>query len=69
MRITSRQKGETYFCNQSCFLFRELPDYIEDAETDWDLFKSAVITSAAAICGCKRVGGQMGSEKRNAWLN
>ena len=38
--------------------------YIEDVETEWDLFKSSVITSAAASCGCKRVGGQMGSEKK-----
>ena len=34
-----------------------------------ELIKSAVITSAAASCGCKHVGGQMGSEKRTAWWN
>ena len=50
-------------------LFRELPDYTKDVETEWELFKSAVITSAAASCGCKCVGGQIGSEKRTAWWN
>ena len=42
-------------------LFRQLPDYTEDIETKWDLFKSAVVTSAAANYCCKHVGGQMGS--------
>ena len=37
-------------------LFRELPDYTEDVETEWDLFKSA--TSAAASCGCKHGGAK-----------
>ena len=57
------------FASKVPFLFREFPDYTEDVETEWDLFKSAMITSAAASCGCKRVGGQMCSEKRTAWLN
>ena len=57
------------FASKVASLFRELPDYTEDVETEWDLFKSAVITSAADSCGCKRVGGQTGSEKRTAWWN
>ena len=65
MGVTSRQKDETHFCKESCFpLFRKLPDYTKDIETEWDLFKSAVITSAAASCGCKYVGGQMSSKKK-----
>ena len=55
------------FASKVVSLFRELSDYTEDVETEWDLFKSAVITSAAASCGCKRVGGRMCSEKRTAW--
>ena len=31
------------------------------------LFKLAVIIFAATSCGCKRVEGQIGSEKRTAW--
>ena len=54
------------FASKVASLFRELPDFTEDVETVWDLFQSAVITSAAASCGCKS-GGQMGSEKRTAW--
>ena len=69
MGITNRQKSETYFCKKVAFLIRELPDYTDDVETDWDLFISAVITSAAAGCGCKHVGGQMGGKKRIAWWN
>ena len=52
------------FASKIASLFRELHDYTEDVETEWDLFKSAVITSAAASCGWKCVGGQMGSEKK-----
>ena len=66
MKVISHQKVRHTFSSKVAFLFRELPDYTEDVETECDLFKSAVITSAAASCGCKRVGGQMGSEKRTA---
>ena len=38
-------------------------------ESNINLFKTAVITSAAVIWGCKHVGGQMNSEKRTAWWN
>ena len=43
------------FSSKVAFLFRELPDFTKNIETEWDLFKSAVITSTAASCGCKRV--------------
>ena len=57
------------FASKVFFLFRELSDFTKGIETEWDLFKSAVITSAAASCGCKHVGGQTSSEKRTAWWN
>ena len=57
------------FASKVAFLFSELPDFTENVETEWDLFKSVVITSAAVSCGCKRVRGQIGSEKRTAWWN
>ena len=55
--------------NQVVSLFRELPDFTDDVETEWDLFTSAVITSAAASCGCKHVKGRTSSEKRTVWWN
>ena len=55
------------FVSKAAFLLRELFDYTEDVETEWSLYKSTVITSAAASCGCKCVGGQMGCEKKTAW--
>ena len=57
------------FASKVASLFRELPDYNEDVETEWVLLKSTVITPAAASCGCKCVEGQMDSEKRTAWWN
>ena len=57
------------FASKVASLFRELPNYTEDIENEWVLFKSALITSGAASCGCKCVGGQMGSEKKTAWWN
>ena len=68
-KLLSDKKMGHIFASKVASLFRELADYTEDVETEWDLFKSAVITSADAICDCKRVGGQMGSEKRTAWWN
>ena len=52
------KKVRRTFASKIASLFRELADFTEDVETEWDLFKSAVITSAAAGCGCKRVEGQ-----------
>ena len=69
MKVTSRQKGERQFGNKIAFLFRELPDYTEDVETEWDLFKSEIIISAAASCGCKRVGVKWVVQTKTAWLN
>ena len=46
------------FASKVAFLFRELPDFTEDVETEWDLVKSAVVTSVAASCGCKYVCGR-----------
>ena len=57
------------FASKIASLFRELQDFTEDVETEWNLSKSAVITSAAASCGCKRVGSQMAGEKRATWWN
>ena len=70
--VPSQQKGETPFANiasKVASLFKKLPDYTEDVNTELYLFKSAVISSAAVSSGCKHVGGQMGSEKRTSWWN
>ena len=64
--LVDKRVRHTY-ASKVAFLFREFPNYTEDVETKWDLFKSAVITSAAASCGYKRVGSQMGSEKGTIW--
>ena len=67
--LLANKKVRHTFARKVASLFRELPDYTKDVETELDLFKSAVIISAAASCGCKYMGGQMGSEKRTAWWN
>ena len=67
--LLANKKVRHTFASKVASLFRELPDYTEDVETELDLFKSAVITSAAASCGCKCMGGQMGSEKRTSCWN
>ena len=69
MELLANKKFGHTFASKVASLLRELPDYIEDVETEWDLFKLAVITSAAASCGCEHVGDQIGSEKRTAWWN
>ena len=62
--LLADKKLKQTFASKVASLFGELPDYSEDVETEWNLFTSAIITSAAANCGCKRVGTQMSSEKR-----
>ena len=57
------------FGSKVAFLFKDLPDFIEDVETERDLFKPAVNTSADASCGFKRMGGQTGNDKTTAWWN
>ena len=51
MELLADKKVRHTFASKVASLFRELPDYTEEVETKWDLFKSAVITSAAASCG------------------
>ena len=71
-RKTYRLKWELFadkkvrhtFASKVASLLREFLDFTEDVEAEWDVFKSAVITSAAARCGCK-----MSSEKRTALWN
>ena len=63
--LLADKKVRPTFASKVASLFRELPDYTEDVETEWDLFKSAVITSAAASCGCKRLEGHKGKKKYN----
>ena len=67
--LLANKKVRHTFASKVASLFRVLPEYTKDVETEWDLFKSAVIISAASSCGCKRVEDQMGSKKRTAWWN
>ena len=57
------------FANNIASLFKELPAFTKDIETEWNLFRTAVITSATSCCGRKRVGGTKNSEKRTPWYN
>ena len=59
----------TAFVDNIASKFKELPTSTEDIETEWCLFRTAVITSATNCCGRKRVGGTKSSEKRTLWWN
>ena len=59
----------TAFADNIASKFKELPTSTEDIETEWCLFRTAVITSATDCCGRKRVGGTKSSEKRTPWWN
>ena len=59
----------TAFADNIASKFKELPTSTEDIETEWCLFRTAVITSATNCCGRKRVGGTKSSEKRTPWWN
>ena len=59
----------TAFADNIASKFKELPTSTEDIETEWCLFRTAVITSATNCCGRKCVGGTKSSEKRTPWWN
>ena len=50
--LLANKKVRHTFSKKVAFLFSKLPNYTKGIETEWDLFKSPVITSAAASCGC-----------------
>ena len=59
----------TAYADNIASKFKELPAFTEDIETEWCLFRSAVIMSAFNCCGRKRVGGTKSSKRRTAWWN
>ena len=59
----------TAFADNIASKFKELPASAEDIETEWFLFRTAVITLATNCCGHKRVGGTKNSERRTSWWN
>ena len=56
----------TAFADNITSKFKELAASTEDSETEWCLFRTAVITFAT---NCKRVGVKKSSEKRTPWWN
>ena len=59
----------TAFAHNIASKFKELTTSTEDIETEWCLFRTAVITSATNCFGRKRVEGTKSSEKRTPWWN
>ena len=57
----------TAFADNIASKFKELPTSIEDS--DWCLFRTAVITSATNCSGRKRVGGTKSCKKKTPWRN
>ena len=55
---------QTAFADYIASKFKKLPASTEDIETEWCLFRTAVITSATNCCGRKRVGGTKSSKKK-----
>ena len=49
--LLENKKVRHTFASKVASLFGEVPDYTTDVETEWDLFKSVVITHAADSCG------------------
>ena len=56
--LLADKKVRNTFATKVDSLFPDFPDFSENIEIKWDLFKSAVITSTAVSRGYKRMGGQ-----------
>ena len=63
------QETRTEFADNISSTFKEPPTSSDDIETEWCLFRTAVITSATKCYGSKRVGGTKSSKKRTFWGN
>ena len=48
-------------------LFRELPECTEEAEVEWLLFKAVVASTAARVCGRKRLVVANNGKKVTLW--
>ena len=48
--------------------FSHLPPKEADVETEWSLFRTAILGAATETCGVKRIGPPIG-EKRTPWWN
>ena len=59
----------TAFADNIASKFKELRTPTEDFETEWCLFRTAVISSATNCCGRKRVRGTKSTEKRTPCWN
>ena len=55
------------FATRVALKCKQLPDPSEDIETEWTLFKLALISSAVECCGQKRI--RVAVEKRTPWWN
>ena len=49
--------------------FQAIPESVADVETEWGLFKNALLGAAADCCGLKRVGVAHGGTRRTPWWN
>ena len=58
---------QTTFADNIGSKFKELPTCTEDIETEWCLFRTAVITSSANCCGRKLMGENKSIEKTPWW--
>ena len=63
------KEERTAFADNIASKFKDFPTSTEDIETEWCLFRTAIITSATNCCGLKRVGETKSSEKRTPWWN
>ena len=65
----SDNEVRTAFADNTASKFKELPTSTQDIETEWCLFRTAVITFATNCCGRKRIVETKSSEKRTPWKN
>jgi len=57
------------FADSVSSLFRKLPESTVNAEVEWLLFKAAVASSAALVCGRKRLVVASNGTKVTLWCN
>jgi len=56
------------FADSVSSLFREIPECTADAEVAWQQFKAAVVSSAARVCGRKRLNVANNGKNNNTLI-
>ncbi|TWW65231.1 hypothetical protein D4764_21G0001310 [Takifugu flavidus] len=64
---TRVKRGAELSTDHNLVRFDRVPRAVGDIESEWAMFRSAIVEAAVASCGCKAVGAGRGGNPRTRW--